>query len=82
MEINMNTPFSLHFFAQSYSAGVYGGKTYQCSGENCQTGQAPGVPNTDYISSSPFVLVPTILGLSIVVAVAVTAAKRLMKRSK
>lgn len=71
-----------YYFAQAYGSDAYGGSTYQCSGENCQTTQEVGAPSTGFFNSGPEILVPVILGASVIVAAAVVFIGKLTRRQK
>lgn len=71
----------LYYFAQAYGSDVYGGNTYQSTGEVQQTEEV-GAPSTGFFSSGPEILVPTIIGASVLVAVLVVAIKKLVRRPK
>lgn len=79
------------YFAQAYGEGLYSSDVYQSTGTtpsgqtetNGQTVQDATAPSTGFINSSgPDILVPVILGASIVVAVVVTVVRKQLRKSR
>ncbi|NCC19911.1 hypothetical protein EOM33_02505 [Candidatus Saccharibacteria bacterium] len=67
---------SLIYFAQAYNDGVYGGKVYQYVASESDS---VGVPNTGFFQSGPEVIVPVILGVSIVIAAIVVLVRKSLR---
>lgn len=74
----------LYYFAQAYGSDTYGGSTYQCTGEDCQTQTTTevGAPSTGFLNSGPEIMVPVILGASVLIAATVVAIKKLSRRQE
>lgn len=78
----INTQF--YYLAQvnnQYGSDAYGGGSYQCNegDASCQTVQAP---STGFLSSGPEILVPSILGASVIIAVIVVLIKKRLQKPK
>lgn len=72
-----------------YNEGAYGMDIYSCNGAddvNCQASEGGSgtilPPVTGYYRDNPVMLVPTILGLSLLIASAILVVKLLLRRAK
>jgi len=80
----------LYYIARTgYNEGAYGADIYSCNGAddiNCQETEGGSStilpPVTGYYRENPVMLVPTILGLSLMIATAILAVKLLIRKKK
>lgn len=80
----------LYYIARTgYDEGAYGADIYSCNGVddvNCQETEAGSStilpPVTGYYRENPVMLVPTILGLSLMIATTILAVKLLIRKKK
>ena len=72
----------LQYFAQAYGSDAYGGEAYQREVVGGETTTEVVAPSTGFFNSGPEILVPTILGLSVIIAVVVVAMKKRFRQKR
>ena len=79
------TNYQFYLLAQVYNSGTYGGQTYQCNGENCETQTDVTPPSTGVLrqeTSISYGLIAIILVVSLAVAAGVLYVKKRIAKRK